>query len=126
MAQGVSETGGCSKGVVDPYNPVDQEEEKGVKWAKEAKGVVMSDQLGEGSSLPSLSGNKVVGEMGGRKGERKRRTDEESPLVALKSLKPNNEEVQANINSKLPTELLAAIFQFLPFEDLKNALLVCR
>ena len=32
----------------------------------------------------------------------------------------------ANINQKLPPELLTAIFQFLPFDELKNALLVCR
>ena len=32
----------------------------------------------------------------------------------------------ANINEKLPPELLTAIFQFLPYADLKNALLVCR
>ena len=28
--------------------------------------------------------------------------------------------------SRLPPELLTIAFQFLPFEDLKNALLVCR
>ena len=32
----------------------------------------------------------------------------------------------ANINQKLPPELLTAIFQFLPYKELKNALLVCR
>ena len=31
-----------------------------------------------------------------------------------------------NINKKLPPELLTIIFQFLPYDDLKNALLVCR
>ena len=31
-----------------------------------------------------------------------------------------------NINSKLPNELLTIIFQFLPFDNLKSALLVCR
>ena len=32
----------------------------------------------------------------------------------------------ANINEKLPPELLTAVFQFLPYDDLKKALLVCR
>ena len=32
----------------------------------------------------------------------------------------------ANINEKLPPELLTAVFQFLPYDDLKNALRVCR
>jgi len=134
MAQSVSETGGCSRDIVvevDSHDPVDQEEEK------EEKGLVMS--------LPSLSGSKVLGEesnknkMGGRKRERERKKniDEESPLVAKKTLKPSKEEVQANINSSnedglaninstLPPELLSAIFRFLPFTDLKSALLVCR
>ena len=31
-----------------------------------------------------------------------------------------------NINSRLPNELLTIICQFLPFDDLRNALLVCR
>ena len=31
-----------------------------------------------------------------------------------------------NINSKLPPEMLSNILQFLPFSDLKVALLVCR
>merc|ERR1711971_23987 len=31
-----------------------------------------------------------------------------------------------DINSTLPPELLSCIFGFLPFGDLKNALLVCR
>ena len=31
-----------------------------------------------------------------------------------------------NISKKLAPELLTAIFQFLPYDDLKNALLVCR
>ena len=31
-----------------------------------------------------------------------------------------------DINSKLPPELLSCIFGFLPYGDLKNALLVCR
>ena len=132
MAQSVSETGGCSRDIVlevDSHDPVDQVEEK------EEKGLVMS--------LPSLSGSKVLGEesnknkMGGRKRERKKNIDEESPLVAKKTLKPSKEEVQANINSSnedglaninstLPPELLSAIFRFLPFTDLKSALLVCR
>ena len=30
------------------------------------------------------------------------------------------------INSKLPNELLTMVFQFLPFDDLKKVLLVCR
>ena len=70
----------------------------------------------------------LVGEMGQRKGERKRGIDEdeESSLVATKTLKPSDEEIQANINSRLPPELLSEIFRFLPFTDLKSALLVCR
>ena len=32
----------------------------------------------------------------------------------------------ANINEKLPPEILTAVFQFLPYDDLNNALLVCR
>ena len=133
MAHSGSETEGCSRDVVDPYNPVDQVDEMGVKGVKEEKGMmVMSSQPGEGSSLPSLGGDIVLGgesnknKMGRGKGERKRSIDEESPLVAKKSLKPIEEEVLPNINSRLPPELLAAIFQFLPFKDLKNALLVCR
>ena len=35
-------------------------------------------------------------------------------------------ESVGNINSRLPNELLALIFNFISFEDLKNALLVCR
>ena len=31
-----------------------------------------------------------------------------------------------NINRRLPPELLTRIFQFLPFSDLNNVLLVCR
>ena len=31
-----------------------------------------------------------------------------------------------NINSRLPPELLSNILEFLPFSDLKEALLVCR
>ena len=31
-----------------------------------------------------------------------------------------------DINSALPPELLSSVFGFLPFADLKNALLVCR
>ena len=34
--------------------------------------------------------------------------------------------VDGKINSKLPPELLCSIFQFLPFSDLKQALLVCK
>ena len=34
--------------------------------------------------------------------------------------------VVGNINSKLPPEMLSNILQFLPFSDLKEALLVCR
>ena len=30
------------------------------------------------------------------------------------------------VNLRIPNELLTIIFQFLPFADLKNALLVCR
>ena len=30
------------------------------------------------------------------------------------------------VNLRIPNELLSIIFQFLPFADLKNALLVCR
>ena len=30
------------------------------------------------------------------------------------------------INSKLPNELLTIVFEFLPFDDLKKVLLVCR
>ena len=33
---------------------------------------------------------------------------------------------ELNINSRLPPELINTIFDFLPFDDLKNALLVCR
>ena len=33
---------------------------------------------------------------------------------------------ELNINMRLPPELLTNIFHFLPFADLKNALLVCR
>ena len=33
---------------------------------------------------------------------------------------------ELNLNSTLPPELLTNIFHFLPFADLKNALLVCR
>ena len=81
----------------------------------------MSAQLGETNQVLGGEGNKD--EVGGRK----RSIDEESSLVATKSLKSNDdEEIKANINSKLPPELLSAIFRFLPFSDLKNALLVCR
>ena len=37
-----------------------------------------------------------------------------------------NQEPVENINLRLPNELLTIICQFLPFDDLKNALLVCR
>ena len=113
----------------------------------------MSSQLGEGSSLTNLVGNQVLGGDGNKdeKGERKRSIEEEESLVAKKSLKPSDEEeIEANINSRLPPELLAAIFRFLPLctselwrlrsqfdiddgilypvrsTDLKSALLVCR
>ena len=89
----------------------------------------MSSQLGEGSSLTNLVGNQVLGGDGNKdeKGERKRSIEEEEFLVAKKSLKPSDEEeIEANINSRLPPELLAAIFRFLPLRDLKSALLVCR
>ena len=89
----------------------------------------MSSQLGEGSSLTNLVGNQVLGGDGNKdeKGERKRSIEEEESLVAKKSLKPSDEEeIEANINSRLPPELLAAIFRFLPLRDLKSALLVCR
>ena len=33
---------------------------------------------------------------------------------------------ELNINMRLPPELLTKILHFLPFADLKNALLVCR
>ena len=33
---------------------------------------------------------------------------------------------ELNINRRLPPELLTRIFQFLPFSDLNNVLLVCR
>ena len=33
---------------------------------------------------------------------------------------------EQNINAKLANELLTMICQFLPFHDLKNAMLVCR
>ena len=81
----------------------------------------MSSQLGETNQVLGRGVNKD--EVGGRK----RSIDEESSLVATKSVKSNDEEeIEANINSKLPPELLSAIFRFLPFSDLKNALLVCR
>ena len=81
----------------------------------------MSAQLEETNQV--LGGDDNKNEVGGKK----RSSDEESSLVATKSLKPNDEEeIEANINSKLPPELLSAIFRFLPFSDLKNALLVCR
>ena len=113
----------------------------------------MSAQVGESNQVLGGDGDKYeVGlKLGGR---RKRSSDEESSLVATKSLKarppsvplllllkPNDEEeIEASIkeslaledtrpneiNSKLPPELLSAIFRFLPFSDLKNALLVCR
>ena len=117
----------------------------------------MSSQLGEWSSLTNLVGNQVLGGDGNKdeKGERKRSIEEEESLVAKKSLKPSDEEeIEANINSRLPPELLAAIFRFLPLctyellrlrsqfdipngifpfpiypmqsTDLKSALLVCR
>ena len=60
----------------------------------------------------------------------------ESPVVELMAeltMAKNNEGGEmvaqlpiANINEKLPPELLTGIFQFLPYDDLKNALLVCR
>ena len=98
----------------------------------------MSSQLGETNQVLGGDSNKY--EVGGRK----RNSDEELSLLAAKSLKPNDEidrsiklfveqclkeeeeEIAANINLKLPPELLSAIFRFLPFSDLKNALLVCR
>ena len=98
--------------------------------------VVRGFQLGEGSSLTNLVGSQVLGGDGnkGEKGERKRSIEEEKSLVATKSSKPSNEEIEANINSRLPPELLSAIFcflvgssrKFLPFSELKRALLVCR
>ena len=36
------------------------------------------------------------------------------------------EMLSKNINVRLPNELLTIMFQFLPFGDLKNAMLVCR
>ena len=122
MAQSGSETGGSSKDLVsevDSLNPVHQEEEKGV--------LVMSaidPEEGLGLHMAGLGGDK--NEMGWRKGRRKRSIDEESSLVAKKNPKPSDEVLNANINSKLPPELLSVIFSFLPFSDLKKALLVCR
>ena len=81
----------------------------------------MSAQLEETNQV--LGGDDNKNEVGWKK----RSSDEESSLVATKSWKHNNEEeIEANINSKLPPELLSAIFSFLHFSDLKNALLVCR
>ena len=99
-------------------NPMDQEEEKGV--------VVMSAQLGEGSSVINMDGSQVLGGDDNKGEKGKRSIEEEESLVATKSLKPSDEEIEANINSRLPPELLAAIFRFLPLGDLKRALLVCR
>ena len=42
------------------------------------------------------------------------------------ALRPRTSQRFVTINSKLPNELLTMVFQFLPFESLKNALLVCR
>ena len=42
------------------------------------------------------------------------------------ALRPRNFPRFVRINSKLPNELLTMVFQFLPFEDLNNVLLVCR
>ena len=36
------------------------------------------------------------------------------------------DEKESDINSRIPPELLSIIFQFLPFSDLKHALLVCK
>ena len=129
MAQSVSETGGCSRDIVlevDSHDPVDQEEEKEV--------ALMSSQLGDGSSLTNPSGNQVLGgdDKKKEKGGGKRCIDEESSLVAKKSLKPRRsrrleiKEERLKINSRLPPEVLSAIFRFLPFGELKRALLVCR
>ena len=86
----------------------------------------MSAQVGETKQVLGGDGDKYeVGLKLG--GGRKRSSDEELSLVATKSLKPSDEEeIKANINTKLPPELLSAIFSFLHFSDLKNALLVCR
>ena len=35
-------------------------------------------------------------------------------------------QLSPNINTKIPPELLTMIFHFLPYDDLNNALLVCR
>ena len=45
-------------------------------------------------------------------------------IVAEKQMAQLSPEV--DINSRLPPELINTIFDFLPFDDLKNALLVCR
>ena len=81
---------------------------------------------GEGSSLPMASLGGDQNEMGRGKGGRKRSIDDESSLVAKKNRKLSDEGFNANINSKLPPELLSVIFSFLPYSDLKKALLVCR
>ena len=54
-------------------------------------------------------------------------------LMAELTMANNNERGEmiaqlpiAKINETLPPEILTAIFQFLPFDDLKKALLVCR
>ena len=44
--------------------------------------------------------------------------------VAEKQMAQLSPEI--DINSRLPPELINTIFDFLPFDDLKNALLVCR
>ena len=86
----------------------------------------MSAQLGEGSSVINMDGSQVLGGYDNKGEKGKRSIEEEESLVATKSLKPSDEEIEANINSRLPPELLAAIFRFLPLGDLKRALLVCR
>ena len=48
-------------------------------------------------------------------------TNSTLPNKLLTELSP-----ELNLNSTLPPELLTNIFHFLPFADLKNALLVCR
>ena len=45
-------------------------------------------------------------------------------IVAEKQMAQLSPEI--DINSRLPPELINTIFDFLPFDDLKNALLVCR
>ena len=49
-----------------------------------------------------------------------------SPELNLNSMLTPELHAELNINMRLPPELLTKILHFLPFADLKNALLVCR